>query len=201
MLHEAYTDFAMTIIGSYARLYSPRKAKELLKENGYFVTMMMDREKVSSVSHRAEAGVKEWMGFDRFYKATCRKLLGSGFNHVNKRDQQPLVLVFLDVEGTADGRFQDQVAGIHFHSVWIVPDHLKERFEEWILSPLTEIQARHKFAIKNIDVRRVDGTPRKVLSYAGKFMKSDRLISPVSKLFDVYPKGLAGIDDGPMKGV
>lgn len=201
MLHEAYTDFALSKIGSYARLYSTKKAKELLEENGYFITIMMDREKVSSVSHGAEAGVKEWIGFDRFYKWTCRTMLGSGFNHVNKRDQQPLVLVFLDVEGTADGWFQDQIEGIHFHSVWIVPDHLKERFEEWIMSPETRNQARHKFAIKNMDVKRVDGTPRKVLSYAGKFMKSDRLTSPVSKLFDVYPKGLAGIDDGPMTGV
>lgn len=201
MLHEAYTQWSLSIIGSYARFYSPKKANDLLTENGYFITMMMDREKVSSGSDKAEAGVKEWVGFDRFYKATCRKLLGSGFNHVNKRDQQPLVLVFLDVEGTADGRFQNQVEGIHFHSIWIVPDDLKERFEEWIMSPETRSKARQRFAIKNIDVRRVDGTPRKVLSYAGKFMKSDRLISPVSKLFDVYPKGLAGIDDGPMKGV
>jgi hypothetical protein len=201
MLHEAYTEWSLSIIGSYARLYSPKKANDLFKENGYSITIMMDREKVSSASHRSEAGLKEWIGFDRFYKWTCRSMLGSGFNHVNKRDQQPLVLVFLDVEGTADGRFQDQVEGIHFHSVWIVPDHLRERFEEWIMSPETRHKARHKFAIMNMDVRRVDGTPRRLLSYAGKFMKSDRLISPVSKLFDVYPKGLAGIDDGPMKGV
>lgn len=143
-----------------------------LARYGYLVTIIFKRRLNLAFDHSGDAFNGEFKNLDHIYNLMCRRVLGR--DYAQHRDQQPLVVAGLDVNGTRHSRHVSQVENVHIHSIWVTSSITQAKFVN-ALFDFSYLKKLEKFDIQRIDVRRLsnmavgeNGVTR-VSNYVAKF--------------------------------
>lgn len=114
--------------------------------------------------------------FSEVYNRVCREVIGRNYHRSSFKGNLPLAVAAIDCNGTRHWHSMGEIENIHIHSIWMLTEKSRERFErlwddvDWI----DRIRDRH--GIRAIDIQRIDDDRMTsdgysvVSSYTSKFI-------------------------------
>lgn len=167
-------------------------AAHYLARYGYLVTLIFKRRLDLAFDRSGDKGSAQFRNLDHIYNLICRRALGR--RYAQYRENQPLVIAGLDVNGTRRSKHVSQVENIHIHAIWVTPSTFHGKFVS-ALFDLKHLKNLEKFDIQRIDVKRLssmtvrnDGVTS-VSSYVAKFLGQNAVwMQLTGDDFRIYPK-------------
>jgi hypothetical protein len=164
-------------INKHKRTFDTKET--FMARNGLFITISFDQSKRNVRNEYPESSDKRWSELDRFqdiYNRICRQIVGRNFNRKGFKDNLPLAIGCIDVNGTRYWQSMGEVENVHIHSVWMLTDETNGRFQNLISDRKWFKDLRERSSIRAIDIQRLEpreGNLRgqnRVLSYSAKFI-------------------------------
>lgn len=131
----------------------------------YFVTLTVNPIDENEFGKKSQYVFRQ---YERFYKILTEKLLGT--NWARKRYSHPRTFDFLDIPFG-----KDTISVPHIHSIWLLRDELKDRFEALISNKCKALLELH--ALRNVQevfIIPIDETENDlatVIDYSSKFFR------------------------------
>lgn len=168
-----------------------------MARNGLFITISFDQNK-RPVRHEDSETADEarWSELDRFqdlYNRICRKIVARNFHRDSFRDQLPLAIACIDVNGTRYWKSMGEVENIHIHSIWMLTDETRKQFQELIADKMWFSSMKERLSIRHIDIQRLEPANQnaknqnRVLSYSAKFIGHNSNTLMISDDFRLLP--------------
>lgn len=157
------------------------------RRNGFFITISFDQNRLKDPTTGTELDA-----FSDIYNRVCREVIDRNYHRSGFKGDLPLAIAAIDCNGTRHWHSMGEIENIHIHSIWILTDKSRERFErlwndqDWI----DRIRDRH--GIRAIDIERIDDDRTTsdgysvVSSYTSKFIGHNQRELAVGDDFRVF---------------
>jgi hypothetical protein len=191
-----YADWFESRINGFAEKHRSRfQSREMFKGlNGFFLTVSFNQNRrhlrLESPAKAEESQATELDRLTDIYNRACRMVIGRNYHRSAYKDQLPLVVACMDVNGTRYWRSMGEIENGHIHSIWLGTNEnsndLRELFEDsgW----LSAIKDRH--GIRAIDVQplraEAEGTKR-LVGYTAKLIGHNHRELQITDDFRILP--------------
>lgn len=174
-----FDDRINQFISEHKERFEP--SQQFKRRNGFFITISFDQNARSN-RHENAAGFEEGgekSELDRFsdlYNLICRQMMGSNYHRRSFDPVRPLAIGCLDMNGSRYWKSMGELENPHVHSIWILTDEIRERFQELITDEKRIASLKERLSIRDLDIQALDDDRRnssgesRVSSYTAKFI-------------------------------
>lgn len=192
----SYEDWFRQVVVDHApRLgHPPATAQASLAAYGFFMTITFDQKRMLREKTRRGLVGKdlslEWDSIHSLYQNICTDLYGSRFDRkADLRSQLPLLMAFVDLEGTRTSGFAQFWKNSHFHAIWLCEATVRDRVERLLTFPLHVHRLKQRFDL--IDAIELEPfSPDNNMTYGAKAQTKTFVDPYPSTLIRIYPDDL-----------
>lgn len=184
-IQDQYTAWFESLIEQFTNKHksSFETAEMFRARNGFFITISFDQN-----AKQQEYNGKRWTDMDRFsdlYNRICRVIVGRNFHRPPFKDELPLAIGCLDVNGTRYWRSMGPIENAHIHSIWLMTNETAGKFRELSSGQDGMQSVKEMHGIRNVDVQ----------SLIAQGQRSNRLVGYTTKLIGHNNRDLSLGDD------